>query len=128
MIPKLSAPLTKAIRTSEGVIVWVIGAALGIASAIPSTHLTTKEAGILASGIAALHVISRTALKGVALIKGVDPALTPITFKPPTIVTNAVKEVPAVVGQVENDVSAITDAQEIASPPPVEAPPVAVGA
>src|ERR1019366_10303156 len=106
MIPKLSSPFVKAIRTSEGILVWVISAVLGVASAIPTTHLTTKEAAILASGVAALHVISRTALKITGVAKGFGLAPTP--FTPPAAVQNVVNEVPVVVGQIAQDVAAVT--------------------
>ena len=138
MVPKLSQPLSKAIRTSEGIAIWAINIALGIAAAIPSTHLTVKEAGILATITTGLHVASRTALKVTAVAKAAG--LPPIAFAPSAAVTAAVADAPALVTYAAEDIAkaptvneaiqqattVVTDAQEIASPTPVPAPPVAI--
>jgi hypothetical protein len=134
MIPKLSAPLSKAIRTSEGIAVWAINIALGIAAAIPNTHLTVKEAGILATITTGLHVASRTALKITAVAKAAG--LPPIAFAPSAALAAGVADAPALVTYAAEDAAkapsvdeaiaqaqtVVTDVQAIDSPP-VPAPP-----
>lgn len=71
MFPKLTNPLAKAVRTSEGVLVWLINAALAAGTIIEPSKLPTKEAAIAASALTAVHVVSRTLLKVVAVQQGV---------------------------------------------------------
>lgn len=68
--PKLSAPLTKAIRTSEGILVWLTNIGLAAGALVDPTTLPPKEAAIVASAITGLHVASRTLLKVTALQQG----------------------------------------------------------
>lgn len=107
MVPKLSAPLTKAIRTSEGIAVWVLNIALGIASSIPQTHLSVKEAGILATITTGIHVASRTMLKVTAVSKGLGAPEIP--FTPPAavqkVITAGTAAAPKVIYDVEKDLA-----------------------
>lgn len=80
MFPKLSAPLTKAIRTSEGIAFWAVNAAIGIAASVPAAQLSVKDAAILASINAGGLTVSRILLKVTAISKGVG--LAPINFEP----------------------------------------------
>ncbi len=69
--PILSAPLTKAIRTSEGILVWLTNVGVAAAALINPATLPPKEAAIIASAVTGLHVASRTLLKVQALQAGV---------------------------------------------------------
>jgi hypothetical protein len=71
MLPKITAPLAKAARTSEGILLAVTAAAAGVGSAIDPSKLPPKEAAIVASALAGLHAVTRTTLKVVAVQKGV---------------------------------------------------------
>jgi hypothetical protein len=70
MIPKVTQPLAKAIRTLEGWVFAVATAVPWVISLVPSTHLPTHVAAewsaISAIGLGA----SRTALKIVSMVKG----------------------------------------------------------
>lgn len=79
MIPDKTSPLTKAIRTSEGVLVYLVNIALVVGAAIPSDHLSAKRAATLAIIMNGLHLVSRTLLKITAIQKGVGigDAITP---------------------------------------------------
>ncbi len=83
LVPKLSSPLTKAIRTIEGITVTVINTSLVICAAIPAAGLSVKDAGILAAINTGLLVASRTAIKLMALAKGVGLP----TFEPTSLGT-----------------------------------------
>ncbi len=74
MFPKLTAPLAKAIRTSEGVLVYVLNAALAAGTIIEPSKLPPKEAAIVAAGLSGVHVAARTLLKVVAVQKNVGIA------------------------------------------------------
>lgn len=69
-VPKLSAPLAKAIRTSEGILVWLTNLGLAVGALIDPSTLPPKEAAIVASAVTGLHVASRTLLKVTALQQG----------------------------------------------------------
>jgi hypothetical protein len=71
MIPKLSQPLTKAIRTIEGVLVIVIDAGLAVGAALAPHKLPPEVAAILGSANTGLLVAGRTLLKIFAIQKGV---------------------------------------------------------
>jgi hypothetical protein len=70
-IPKLSAPLTKAIRTSEGIMVWAVNVGTVAFTLLESSKLPPKEAGIIVAANTAFHGGYRTLLKVIALQKGV---------------------------------------------------------
>ncbi|HEV3094981.1 MAG TPA: hypothetical protein VGY30_10760 [Solirubrobacteraceae bacterium] len=70
-VPKLSAPLTKAIRTSEGILVWLTNLGLAAGAVVDPSTLPPKEAAIVGSVLTGLHVASRTLLKVQALQMGV---------------------------------------------------------
>lgn len=78
-VPKVSAPLAKAIRTSEGVIVWVSNIVLGVGALLDPSKLPPKEAAIVAGALSAAHIASRTVLKATALQQGAGIA-APIPF------------------------------------------------
>lgn len=75
MFPKFSQPLTKSIRTLEGVLVVAANVALVV---IPIVHggLSPHEAATLGTTLDAVYVGSRSLLKGVAVF-GVQTGLTP---------------------------------------------------
>lgn len=139
MIPKLSAPLTKFIRTSEGILVWSFNVALVIGASIPSAHLSVKDAAILAAANNVIAVISRTALKthaaSVLGSAGLAPTIPNVlgTLKPTAVggaVATGVGDVAQDLAQtptlatVGDQVSTlVTDAEEIASPPPPDPAP-----
>ena len=138
MIPKLSNPLSKAIRTTEGILVSVINVALLVGAAIPHTGLSPEVAGILASVNTGLLVASRTSLKLSALSKGLG--LDPIPALGQARTGQIGKALGDVAAAVTTDVGAtpnaatvetqidqgITDAQELADPPPAVAEGAAV--
>jgi hypothetical protein len=70
-VPKLSEPLAKAIRTSEGILVWIINLGLAVGALIEPSQLSPNDAAILATVTTGLHVASRTALKIIALQQGI---------------------------------------------------------
>lgn len=70
MIPKLSQPLTKAIRTTEGLLISAITVFEFVYSSIDPHRLSTKEAGILAAIQSGALVAQRMVIKAVALTKG----------------------------------------------------------
>jgi hypothetical protein len=80
-VPKLSAPLTKAIRTSEGVMVWALNLSIAALTLVDPSRLPAKEAAILVSATTALHTAQRFGLKAIAMQKeiGIGP---PTTFDP----------------------------------------------
>jgi hypothetical protein len=73
-VPRLSAPLTKAIRTSEGILVWLVNLGLAAGALVDPTTLPPKEAAIVVSALTGLHVASRTLLKVTAVQQGVGIA------------------------------------------------------
>jgi hypothetical protein len=80
-IPRLSAPLTKAIRTSEGILTWLSSVVIAIGAAIDPSKLPPKVAAIVVGALTVAHSVSRTILKATAIQKdlGVD---APIPFDP----------------------------------------------
>jgi hypothetical protein len=80
-IPKVSAPLAKAIRTSEGILVWVSNLALAAGALVDPSKLPPKEAAIVAGALSAAHIASRTVLKVTALQQGAGIE-APIPFNP----------------------------------------------
>lgn len=136
MIPKLSAPLTKFIRTSEGILVWVFNVALIAAASIPAAGLSVKDAAILGAVNNGLAVVSRTMLKAHAASVLGAAGLSPITPLLPISGTALGKTLGTGVYDVATDVehkpsldavgdqvgTLVTDAEEIASPPPADPP------
>jgi hypothetical protein len=115
-IPKLSAPLAKAIRTSEGILVWGTNLALALAAGIDPSGLPPKYAAIVAGAVTALHVVSRTSLKVVALQQGIGIA-APIA--PSAAVETVGKEVTGTWKRVAATVvpQVVSDAEEFAHQP-----------
>lgn len=71
MFSKLSTPLTKAIRTSEGVLIFGINIVLGVGAALEPTQLPPKVAAIISGSTIVAHLAARTLLKVVAVQKSV---------------------------------------------------------
>src|SRR5581483_5609202 len=69
-IPKLSTPLAKGIRTTEGILTYVVGGLITIVSGIDPQALPHKEAANLAVVLTVLYTIQRGLLKVVAIQKG----------------------------------------------------------
>lgn len=99
-IPQFSAPLAKAIRTSEGILVYVINLGLAAGALLDPSKLPPREAAIVGSALAGLHVASRTLLKVVAVQAGVGvgapiavPKLPVSQATAATVVADAVKAV-----------------------------------
>lgn len=92
MVPQLSEPLAKSIRTGEGLLVYASNLALALAAALPS-GLSWTHTALYLTILNSLHVVSRTGLKvaAVAAAANADP------------------------------IAAITDAEELASVPPTGA-------
>lgn len=77
MVPKLTQPLSKAIRTLEGWVLAVATAVPWVISLVPSTHLPTHVAAEWSAITAVALGVSRTALKAVTVVKsatGIAPA------------------------------------------------------
>jgi hypothetical protein len=70
LIPKLSSPLAKGIRTTEGILTSVVGGMITAASLIDPHALPKKESAILLAGLSVLYTIQRGLIKVVALQKG----------------------------------------------------------
>ena len=69
-IPLLTSSMTKAIRTSEGIMAWVITLGTGALSYIEGIEFIPHQAAaIIIAANAALHIASRTLLKIFALQK-----------------------------------------------------------
>lgn len=79
IIPKISNPLAKDIRTGEGILEYVIAAVLGLAAILPH-GLTWTQTGTYATILAGVKGFRRLLLKAIALQKGVgiaDPIVDP---------------------------------------------------
>jgi hypothetical protein len=87
MIPKLTNPLAKSIRTGEGILIWIVNAGIVVFSAINPSELPPEIAGILVSGLSALHLVSRTMLKATAVQKNIGIE-APIPFDAQDLVDN----------------------------------------
>lgn len=106
MVPKLSAPLAKSIRTGEGILVYATNVVLAVAAALPD-GLSWTKAGLYLAILNGANVISRSALKFGALNAGLGIA-PPATFDPYD---------PAHIAAVANAI--VSDADELTSQPPV---------
>lgn len=133
--PKLSAPLTKAIRTSEGILVWATNVVLAAGALVDPSTLPPKEAAVVGSVLTGLHVASRTLVKVTALQQGVGLA-APVPFESP-IADELAKALKTVLPQVLADIKAgatpnkvveqlVSDTEEFAAQP--AAAPAAVAA
>lgn len=69
-IPKLSTPLAKGIRTTEGILTTVISGLIVLVSGVDPSTLPRKEAAIVTAGLAGLFMVQRGLLKVVAIQKG----------------------------------------------------------
>lgn len=85
MVPKISAPLAKSIRTGEGILVYASNVALGLLGALPN-GLTWKQSALFATILNGLHVVSRSMLKITAINKGlgIDAPIPVATLDPVT--------------------------------------------
>lgn len=134
MIPLATSPLGKAIRTSEGQLVAAVTAITTVTAGFDPSTLPRKEAAIVVGALAAVHSVSRTVLKAVAVLKGVglDP-IAPATGG--SLVSKGEAEARQVLGKVQADYAKllvkvkaleetpavaelVSDAVELASPPP----------
>lgn len=95
-VPKVSAPLAKAIRTSEGILVWASNLALAAGALVDPSKLPPKEAAIVAGALTTIHTIGRTVLKVTALQQGAGIG-APIPFDP--LPAGAAGEVEQVIAQ-----------------------------
>jgi hypothetical protein len=137
MIPKLSAPLTKDIRTGEGILEWVL-AAIGVVAGATG-DLSVSKTGLYLTILAVSKSVRRLLLKVVAAQKGagigapLQPAiLGQIGAFEPAAVTAATDvlseisaaEVSAAAVQAKPGVPAETLAAALSpSPPPAVPPP-----
>lgn len=98
MVPKLSAPLTKLIRTLEGVI-WLGANVALVVAPIVSSHVSPADSIQWGSIMNTVVFASRQALKGIAIAQGV--------VGPPQQFLSAqhLASVEAVAGQVAGDVA-----------------------
>lgn len=111
MVPRKTDPLTKFIRTGEGVLVFLFNIALLVVP-IVSSSLTAAESAKWATIIDGIAVISRTGLKMVASAQGATPAAT--TVAPPApVAVEVAAEAPAAVsnGTPPADVATVPPAQ-----------------
>lgn len=125
-VPRLSAPLAKAIRTSEGILVYLVNIGLAAGSVIDPSKLPAKEAAIVGAGLTGLHVASRTLLKIAAVQKGLVPQLSS-PIEPPALsqlegplkrlVEQAVQDIGHGVTSQQAVGQLVSDAEEFASQP-----------
>lgn len=73
-IPKLSAPLAKGIRTTEGILTTVVTGLIVLVSGLDPSTLPRKEAAWVTGGLAALFMLQRGLIKTVAIQKGLGVA------------------------------------------------------
>lgn len=78
MVPKTTDPMTKAIRTLEGILVVVANVALAVIP-ILTTSLPAELAAKLAAGLDVAFLISRAVVKAFG-----TPAVTLTAISPPT--------------------------------------------
>ncbi len=83
MVPKLSAPLVKDIRTGEGVAEWLLG--VGITALTACGDVTITKGVTTLTILAGLKGIRRGLLKIVALQKGIVSTQTIPTIHLPTV-------------------------------------------
>lgn len=144
--PKLSAPLTKAIRTSEGILVWLVNVGLAAGAILEPAKLPAKEAAIVGGALTGLHVASRTLLKITALQRGVgieapqeidllpdlaDHLAARLKLPEPVVtdetVARIVSEAVKAIGDPKATLQAlVSDAEEFAHEPPAPQGPPAV--
>lgn len=99
MIPKLSAPLTKLIRTLEG-IVWVAANIALIVAPIVSSHVSPADSIQWGSIMNTVVIVARFGLKGLAIAKGFGlPAPAEL------LSVGTLTKVEGVAGQVAGDVA-----------------------
>lgn len=101
MVPQLSAPLAKSIRTGEGILVAATNVALVAATALPDGPSWTRSA-LCITILNAVYAASRSALKFGAINKGLGIAPPPVAVLDPASIQ-----------------AIVTDEQEFASVPPV---------
>jgi hypothetical protein len=68
-VPHLSQPLAKAIRTSEGIMVWAVNIGITLFTALESAALPHEAAAVIVTVNTGLHVLTRTLLKVFAVQK-----------------------------------------------------------
>lgn len=71
---KVTDPLAKAWRTSEGILTGLALVVLTVGSTIDPSKLPPKYAGILGTVLTVAHLVSRTGLKAKAITYGAAPA------------------------------------------------------
>lgn len=136
MIPKITSPLAKFIRTGEGILVFLFGTAATVVPIITNS-LTPAESlkwGGIVTGVA---LVSRTGLKAVALLAqqtGIQPAQLntgAVTLDLTAVLKSLLTQIPkdasgkidpdVIIAQIENDAPEIerlvTDAVEFAHDP-----------
>lgn len=69
-VPKFTTPLTKAIRTGEGILLALTSVAEVVYTSLDPSKLSPREAAILVSVNAGVLAVQRGVLKAVALTKG----------------------------------------------------------
>lgn len=137
-IPKFSAPLTKAIRTTEGILVVAVNIAIGVASAIPTAHLSVKEAATLAVINNGALLAQRGLIKGIALLKlagftplepavlgqaaGIASAITPLVGTTIGDVAADVAKTPSLATAEGQASTLVADAEAVLAPPAATPP------
>jgi hypothetical protein len=140
LVPRTTDPLTKFIRTGEGVLVFAFNLAMVLVP-IVSDALTPQEAVKWAAIVNAVTVVSRTGLKIVSLAKGITTVapqqLNPnVTVDVQQLAAELAKQLPAdlrgkvsmdgIAGQVEQDgptvQQLVTDAENFTGQPRGVAP------
>lgn len=71
-VPKHTSPLAKAIRTSEGILVYLINLVLGLGAIIDPSKLPPVVAAKWAAVLAIAHLVARTGLKILAVQRGLN--------------------------------------------------------
>lgn len=73
-IPKLSSPLAKGIRTTEGILTTIITTLIALTSVVDPHALPKKEGAILVAATTVLYTLQRGLIKIVAIQKGLGVA------------------------------------------------------
>jgi hypothetical protein len=104
MVPKLTDPMVKFIRTGEGILIYLFNAAM-VVIPILSNALSPAEALKWAAVVNVATVISRTGLKALTAVKGITGISPAIVSAPASLgpdAQSALQDVEAIVSGVQN--------------------------
>jgi hypothetical protein len=120
IIPKKTSPLTKAVRTGEFILTVIANVVIAVYSAIKPHVLPPSTAAGIIGGTTGGITLQRTILKGLAILKGVEPSIGTISsvltrdLEPalgmvsPSLEARVAAEVPRVAAEVHRLISTAT--------------------